>query len=433
MYRETESLILGAGLVGTLISTELEKRNSEFLVIDVGDQQQHLIDNTKIETNIEVVGNKFRHSLYREKSSPWGRGCMVIPPSELRDEDNFLNSESLLGSIKKISKWMGITDFNLYKSYEINGNNFIKTQYAPRNKNDKNFNPLKKNVLLGHMATKIRVSDKSYLVELTDLKNGERSLIKTKIIIIALGTWEIARLLLNSSDLGTFGKVGKMSFTDHISIESGLFEIPLRNFNHPLGINDKKIKNQNRLYHKPRIEEPNPQGAVSFLEPSGRKETLTNKVIRKVLQNPVCVGEVAAKTMIETGKNDCLELSLTKDSATSIRGLQITYEVSNQTNELLKEKAEEFKSLLQEIGINPRQSLESSIENCKIYDSLHPSSLLRVSDNPEEGELNLNLSINGHENVYCVSSAVLPRAYSVQPTLTILGLADLTVNNLISS
>ena len=434
MQQETDILILGSGLVGTYMTSELAKSKKDYLVVDIGEYQNELIANTTIETNIEATGNGLRHSLYKKDSPPWGRGCMVIPTQEIENSDKILQSKNFFTSIQKVSKWLGIAEFDLYKDYEIDGSNFIRTQYSPLKTNRMRFQPVRKNILLGCAATKIQLTKEKYVVKLINFTTGECFAIRANKIIIALGTWESARLLLNSEDLKIFrSKERVMHFTDHLSMNTGDFEIPVRRFNHHLGIRNGKVKIHNRFYHKPDMQKRNPQGAISFLEPSDRGEALLKRTFRRLLRNPVCVGQVVGKTMIETGDSDHLELSLGGETGLAMRQLHVKYVVSEETIGLLHEKAREFNSWLLSQGFKINQNFESKNQHFSVYDSLHPSSLFKISQIPSEGDLNLDLNMHQHPNIYCVSSAVLPRAYSVQPTLTILALADLTVSKLIRS
>ncbi|MEC4894180.1 MAG: GMC family oxidoreductase [Oscillatoria sp. PMC 1051.18] len=292
-------------------------------------------------------------------------------------------------------------------------------------------------VILGATATELTLDASCQRVTAVVCRSleGRELIVEGETIILAMGAFETARILL-SSDRQLPGGIGNQHdlvgrfYTDHPKHHTGILKpgnltreyarelqyAPKPRFCICFALDDATQQEHELLEH------------VLYLKPIYEKPI--DKLWRTLRGRPVCRdsnGAIAAyrvKFVTEQApqKASCLKLG-TECDALGQRKLEVDWCFTDQdrrsmakTVELLTHRFAQVRLGTFDFGDEP-----PSLEN--MTDAAHQMGTTRMASRPEEGVVDTDCRVFGTENLYVASSAVFPTGPSYSPTFTILALA----------
>lgn len=292
-------------------------------------------------------------------------------------------------------------------------------------------------VVLGATATELKLDPSCQRVTAVVCRSleGKEAVIEGETIVLAMGAFESARLLL-ASDRQVPGGIGNAHdlvgrfYTDHPKHHTGslipgeltrqyaseLQYAPKPRFCICFALDDATQREQKLLEH------------VVYIKPIYEKPL--ESLWRIVRGRPVCQdgnGSVASyrlKFVTEQfpHKDSRIELSTERDLLGK-RKLKVDWRFTDfdrrsmaQTVQLLTERFASTGLGTFDFGNKP-----PCLEN--MTDAAHQMGTTRMASRPEEGVVDTDCRVFGTENLYIASSAVFPTGPSYSPTFTILALA----------
>ncbi|PPS39977.1 GMC oxidoreductase [Chroococcidiopsis sp. TS-821] len=293
-------------------------------------------------------------------------------------------------------------------------------------------------VVLGATATELRLDDSCQRVTAVVCRSleGRELIVEGKVVIIATGAFEAARLLLASNrqlpnGIGNaYDLVGRF-YSDHPKHATGRLQAgPLT-----------------RQYARELQHNPRPRFGICFAldDATQREQKLLEHIVnlrpiyeipiigsvwRTLRGRPTCQdgnGRVASyRVLFATEqvpyKDSRVKLS-TEYDALGQRKLEVDWCFTDQDRYSLAKTLQLLTQRFAEVGLgtldfgNKPPSLET------MTDAAHHMGTTRMASHPAEGVVDTNCRVFGTDNLYVASSAVFPIGSSYSPTFTILALA----------
>ena len=292
-------------------------------------------------------------------------------------------------------------------------------------------------VLLGATATELMLDASQRRVTAIACRSleGRELMVEGEAVVLAVGAFETARLLLNS-DRQLSGGIGNKHdlvgrfYTDHFKHDTGTLQ-PGRLV---------------RQYARELQYSPKPRFCVCFMLDDATKrehELLEHSLylkpiyekkwdrLRRIWQGrPVCRdnnGRVAAyrvKFISEQFPHKDSRVKLgTECDPLGQRKLEVDWRFTDRDRRSLAKALQLFTERVEQVGIgtfdfgNDPPSLET------VTDAAHQMGTTRMANCPQEGVVDTNCQVFGTDNLYVAGSAVFPTGPTYSPTLTILALA----------
>lgn len=419
-------LVLGQGVIGSYLADRFEKEKIDYAVLDVGVGINALIKASSTTSNVNSNLNNHRNSFLSKDAMTWGRGLMVVPQSEF-DNLNFpIEMQTLNRSIDRISeKFLG-RNLESFKPYKIKNEIFIDTLYVPPAVHQRFYYKKKKPAFQNHIALSISPVISGYDVDALDLISGQKIKINAKKIFVTIGAIEAVRLLLNSPNLfeGEETGIGK-NLCDHVTMASVSVQTSNKSELRHLSPKSTKVRIHPRFYHDP--GSLNGLGGFSFIDfnPAAMPESFMKRFSKRITRYELSPGSSIAKTLMETENSNQAFIEIRADPNGLIPHLRINFNVSDFFVNSFQKAMTQFINHLGSLNVDFDPNLEKVVvEPSKMFDSLHPTGVIPFRESPKSGEFGPDFQLNNHEGIYCFSTGMLPRAFSVQPTLTALAFAD---------
>lgn len=293
------------------------------------------------------------------------------------------------------------------------------------------------NVVLGATATELKLDDSCKRVTAVVCRSleGRELTVEGEVVILAMGAFETARILL-ASDRQIPGGIGNAQdlvgrfYTDHPKHHTGILQpdrltrqyarelqyAPKPRFCICFALDDATQQEHELLEH------------VLYLKPIYEKPI--DRLSRMLRFRPACEdnnGKVASyrvKFVTEQVPHQSSRIKLgTQLDPLGQRKLEVDWCFTEQDQRSMAKTLEllthRFAQL--EIGTFNFGDEPPSLEN--MTDAAHQMGTTRMASRPEEGVVDTNCRVFGTENLYVASSAVFPTGPSYSPTFTILALA----------
>lgn len=486
-------VIIGAGAAGILLATELSRKGKKVLVIESG----HFHEDEKRQVLNEVTQSGIFVHTYRggRKRAVGGTtiawGGQSLPFSKLdfskRDWINEsgwpIEYEQLQGYYDRANTFMGVDNLNyssdifkLFKLKRIDSNNgkldhhFSKWAPVPNFKilyNDYLENNV--DVVYNAIVTKLGINNDGIInnIIITDFNKNEYNWNGDANVILAMGTIETNRLLLNSRDtsgvsIGNHSDWLGKCFMEHPCLDGGIIHTTdQKRIQHIFNTHiHKRRKYSTRLSFSPAYQKEaqltNGSASIMFLYDDWKKDPflklkrfisdkkpgfllfllknsgvylrfghaiLTKKVLYK--HNAV----IRIKLMMEQEPQRSSYIALSDEAdAFGVQKAHINWEVSDKTWQsilLLVDTIEENLNQLNLGTVERPAELTADNKNWRslIKDVCHHMGGTRMSAVPENGVVDTNLKVWNTQNLYVCSCSVFPTGSHSNPTLTMLALA----------
>ena len=412
-------LIIGAGILGRYSYFRLKRLypDSKVEILDGSRFIAELQLNTKVDSNIDYLGNSIRHSLFEtEGSKVWG-GAMMPWPTEALDSSE---------SVELVCNQFGL---KFAQSIEEFGNYSYQRIDAQVLKDVRLLSLFPENSVIHSLVTRVSKTSEGLYKVYSRSQDGSVHCLESKVVFFAAGTIENTRLLLQNINL--VDEVSRpnlgQNLSDHLSISLGHFKVGLLN-------------NQMRRYLKysdingneywPRLVSTLNEHCHYFLHFSATyssPDTGPKKRILSRLFFRLGFRVVEASLFIEKSVGNS-NISMIENQ------LIINFDIGK--NELRNVEQLSFKLrkvLVKSFGIkffehNKLSNNENTL--MLIRDTLHPAGTIRRAKNPKDGVVDFNNQVNGSKGLYVFGAATFTRSSATHPTLTALAQAETVFKNL---
>ena len=438
-------LILGSGILGTYALSKLDSQ-SRIGLIDAGDALIGLKD-VEISSNLSYTSNAIRHSFNASVGQIWGGATMGWPdfgqsdtggiPNlpisdiELHKFENIARSKLSIQK-KKYRRFQDSypTDDSYFQNiYADISNDIFLNKINKLNKKHKNFTRLDNVVAIKILNRKnnLEIIAKNYSDDVIFT-------IATKKIILAMGTIENTRILLNSADqLEVFGnKFLGTNLADHLGVNLGEYKLLSSIFSSENTMEFKRISQNKwprlRLVNK-NIEVDSFAHVIKVNEPSlpYKMEKYISKL--GVRRHQSLKGKTVQIQLFIEKVNDfnCKIFSVEKPSEDLLKiGIDFNLQSSElRTINAIAKKYNDF--LITNKYAEKCESLEF-IESRAITTACHPSGTLRMAASSELGLVSKKSLLFSNKNVMVLGAGVLPRAAAIHPTLVSMAIAELALS-----
>ena len=292
-------------------------------------------------------------------------------------------------------------------------------------------------VVLGATATELKLDDSCQRVTAVACKSieGRELIVEGDAIILAIGAFETARILLNSdrqlSDgIGNRNHLVGRFYTDHLKHYTGVLQPgplakqyaqelqygPKPRFCVSFALDDATQQAQELLEHS------------LYLQPI--YERLMGRLGRIFRGRSACQdgnGSVAAyQVKFITEQAPYVDSRVKLGDQCDVLGqrkLEVDWRFTDQDQHSIAKTLRLLTNRVAEVGLgaidfgNNPPSLET------MTDAAHQMGTTRMASRPEEGVVDTNCRVFGTDNLYVAGSAVFPTGPSYSPTFTILALA----------
>jgi hypothetical protein len=428
----TSRLVLGQGVIGSYLIDRFEREKLDYRVMDIGEGISELPKFTSTASNINCNLGASRNSFLSNSAMVWGRGLMMVPENEIIELEHPIATESFKKAIENVCQFFLDRNSSSLQTYKIEEHTLIDSLIIPKNKHDKFFLNKRKSLIADHMALEIIPEKTGFTVKAINMKTGSKINIHTRELFITLGAVETVRLLLNSKKLfnGEQTEIGQ-HWKDHVSCQTATVYLAqgkqLRHLSPRMGA----VRKYPRFYHDP--QDSDGFGGFSFLDfnPFAPSSRFKEKLKRNLSGYELATGHTTSKTLLETEESaDCyMELrEITKDSIPSLR---LNFNVTEKFIDVLRKNSKQFTNHLKSSNAEIAESIDSNANlSDQLFDSLHPTGVLPVSDLPKVGGFNSDFEMHGNPGLFCFSTGLLPRAFSTQPTLSGIAFAEMYLTRL---
>ena len=428
-----ERLILGQGVIGSYLANRFELENVNFAILDIANQIDALVGETTTQSNVNSGLARNRNTFTNPLGMVWGRGLMMIPEEEFNQSKIPLDSKSLRRSISVISqKFLG-KNIEALQAYELNGATLIDTLCIPPKIHNSFFYKTREKKCRFHdyAALSIKPTSSGYIVKAVNPSTRQTLDIQTKEVFIALGALESVRLLLNSRELfeGNETNIGR-NLCDHVSMETVAISTSRVNTVSHLSPRNIKCRVYPRFLHQTSAKSD--LGGFSFIDFNSKadKNSVREKVLRKASGYELSPGKSVAKTLLETERSETAFIELRSTSNNLIPKLHLQFTVTEKFLSEFYSAAFKFIEYLKSLNPDYLSDFdEEGVNQSQMFDSLHPTGVIPFLENPQVGEFGPDFQLHNHPGIYCFSTGMLPRAFSVQPTLTVIAFAENYLNH----
>jgi hypothetical protein len=490
---ETDTVIIGAGTAGIFLAADLAGRGKKVLVVESGNFTSS-DDKQKLNT-VEQTGKYLRNAEWGRKrviggtTVAWGGQSLPFTPLDFKKRPWVQNSGWPI-SIDELSKWYKAAD----QFMEIDTLNYTTDIFPRIGIKDPGINPDHFDLHVAKWTNhtdfyrhhKKTLEDKVYVLynaQLTDINrdddgrvisitvsnfNKEMFVIPVNTLVIAAGTIESIRILLNNNTGDHSGLLGKY-FMDHPCVEVGtiqaknMYQLQKQFNTHTWN----KRKYSVRLSLSPEFQLKhkllNCSVSIMFRQPKSAfdvyaeiKSFIKDKKLKRLIKITGNLGAIiksAAALLVnkfyykqgaEARVSLMLEQEPTLDSCISLSPdtdefnmpqASIHWSVTKKSWDTVVASAALIKSEIERLGLG-KVSLHEHIDasNTRWEDHLsdvcHNMGGCRMSATPGEGVVDKDLCVWGTPNLYVCSQAVFPTGSHSNPVLTMLALALRLSNHL---
>jgi hypothetical protein len=440
-----EYVILGNGILGTYALSKLHQ-DSSVCLIEAGESLE-ILKEIEIDSNIDYKSNQIRHSLISNIGQIWGGATMSWPDfaqvdsssqsnipidiRELRESEQVVRNKLSITEkhrgtkIERIKQANGDSDFEVTNA--LITNDIHLSSIKKINKNHKNLTYLENTI-------GIRILNRKKHLELILLDSQVNRFfsINTKKIILAAGTIENTRILLNSDDSFSNKHLGT-NLSDHLGINLGEYVLTSSIFDQESKFGVQK--SQRDKWPRLRIISNNDE-IESFVHATSLNNPHLPNRLDKYLSK---IGLKCATELV--GKNVTIQLFIEKTNDVnckiysnlkpedSLLKINIDFNLLSSELNMINEIASKYHDFLITSGIATSENNSPiEIKPNDIMTTCHPSGTLRMAETPDLGLVSKKSLLFSDPNIMVLGTGVLPRAAAVHPTLVSMALAELALS-----
>lgn len=471
-------IVVGGGIVGSFLGHRLRQISNEKVFILEAGGEKPCADNDWFQ--VEPNESRYRGATHGRfvglggTSSHWGGA--LIPVSK-----NELSSDSWPAEYLDLGKFSTQVEdfFDLdYKSYDIRNQSELSPVYSkriikfPRFKNRNVFRLIRKdlshsnefNYVINARVTQFDFQNDLLTSLVVRSPSGHTRVIRAKKFIIAMGALESTRMLLDIYDknqkLFERKKPPQVrSLVDHVSIPIGeLTSFNFKDMNLLFGLKFDskgihKVKYESNLSHlnysldirfaaveeSPRelvrnlmqtLQKRNPIEVKALLHLSTKTGFILKALIWRYLLKTVLEprsSKLIVNLIISQSVNsdNFVRLGSNRDED-GIARLRINWSANSFDTSQIFSAMQEFQSNWSNTDLSKKCSFVLYDRNQVLQTinntggTLHPSGMIKIGNNAELNDLDLNLKLHGTQNLYCLTSGFFPTITAVNPVMTTL-------------
>jgi hypothetical protein len=438
-------VIIGYGILGKYALSRLPK-SAKICLIDIGASINILTD-IKVKSNIDYQSHKVRNSFYSSSGKIWGGATMNWPTvhrvtksmpnlptslSELKENEDEIRH---ILSIKDFQKRLNAIGSGSIKEKDFEVINALVTPDVYLNSINKEHSSLTK--LSNHIGLRIIKGKTQHRIIIMDAQSSNLKMIQTEKIILAAGTIENTRILLNSKDrLGLHpNKYLATNLADHLCIDLGQFEVTSDVFDQRSSLSFSK-----RKYSEwPRFRfSTGTRKIESFVHVvkvfNPDLPSTSDKILSKfnMKRSTSLNGKIVTLQLFAEKVNDFdCRIYPNEKPHDGLLNINVDFWIQNSEMNYLCDLATEYTNSLIENGIARNiKTLLGTLDLRSIYTALHPSGTLRMAHSRKLGVVDMKSLLFDNSNIMILGTSVFPRAMAIHPTLTSMALARIALAKL---
>lgn len=475
---QSQVVVIGSGIAGTEIATYLARHGREVILLESG--REKFDPSIQALNDVNFLGKRHRelnpdaryHRYLRPElrgasrvrqfggtSNIWTGKWKYMQPSDFETKSRIANSgwpirfSDLLKYYRSVVETYGFSDLEaeamrpkiaaLREKVTAGGlkvDSFYWEQTPTRTaerfgsemRRSKNLQ-----VVLGATATELILDSSHRHVTAVVCRSleGRELIVKGEAIVLAVGAFETARLLLASNrqlpdGIGNRHDLVGRFYTDHLKYDTGKLRPGhlTRQYAHELQYSpkprfclcftlDDATKQEHKLlehslYLQPIYEKPRERlwrtlrGHPGYQDSNGSVAAYQIKFISEQFPH----------------KNSRVKLGTERDPLGQPK-LEVDWQLTNHDRRSLTEAVLLFAQRVEKTGIGTFDFGDDSPSLENMTDAAHQMGTTRMASRREEGVVDINCQVFGTDNLYVVGSAVFPTGPTYSPTLTILALS----------
>ncbi len=469
-------IVVGSGIAGAEVATHLARHGREVMLLESGRKQFEPSIQAVNDVNFlgkrhrELDPDKYYHQYlppelrgvswvrqFGGTSNVWTDKWKYFEPWDFDGRAWVANSgwpisfEDLLPYYRSAAKDYGFGDLEAealrpkirqfrakLAEYGLKMSSFYWEKTPTRTANrfgDEMFRSKKLHVVLGATATELKLDASKQRITAVACRSleGKEIIIEGDVIVLAMGAFETARLLLASNrqipgGIGNAHDLVGRFYTDHLKHHTGILWP---------GKLAKEYGREMKFKPKPRfcvcfsLDETTQQehkllDHALYLKPIYAKD----KLIKPLSGHPTYRdgnGRVVAHRVnlaFEQVPHKDSRLTLgTERDALGQRKLAVNWCFTDHDQQSLSKILEILPQRVAESGLGTIDFGDEPPSLDNMTDAAHQMGTTRMANRPEEGVVDTDCRVFGTENLYVAGSAVFPTGPSYSPTFTILALA----------
>lgn len=382
--------VIGAGATGLEIANALKKSSLKFILIERG-AGSFTLDQPQFES----IGKKIRSGALKNKADAeknlaryigfggtyniWGRIWKTLAPKDF--EKWPITYDELLPYYREVAKVHNVEEVLENPNLQCKVQKGFETS----------FKEFEQNTFLEHAVVGLTIDHN----RVTGVRLDNQQEIKADIVILAAGTIESTRLLLNQPE----------------------FKHPLLGkylMDHPKGYCGRLIPTEKAMSLLPKVTNHKEFKTGLTLDGTPHHSVLFKKVR----------DSLAMRFHLEQLPN--IESRITLSDKHDQLGLPIPvldWRLTDQDTEFFRKFFFKMKAYLENDGYGSVVYDEKEIDLDHFTDASHQMGTIRMGDSPADAIVDSNLKVFDIDNLYVVSNAVFPASGNANPTMTLLALA----------
>lgn len=464
-HKQYDACICGAGPAGITAARVLAKQGKKVALFEGGGMEYSEISQDIYQG--ESVGLNYWDGVHSDRlrffggtSNHWAGRCAIFDQVDFEQRNYFglpgwpITREDVLQYLDAACNVLDISReaFQSSQALKWKGENFRLSESAaspPTRFGEKYFQELKNSsnidVYINANLTNINLNknfDEVNSFEIQNYNHNKYSF-SAKNYVLALGTIENARLLLNCdkqipNGIGNQnGMVGRC-FMEHFNVEFGRFvaddSITWQLGGIQLNPNEniiRKLQIGNAVLAFDRHSTPISYGRLKILKQAAREavckfETLTD-LSRNILDFD-CPGDGVITSLIEQTPNLKSRVTLGSDKDMfGMRRVKLDWQANAADYKTIRTLGLQVAKEMARYGSARVQLKDFIVDPTKeiiVGQHAHQMGTTRMSDDPKFGVVNKNLQIHGFKNIFVAGSSVFPTGGGANPTLTVVMLSE---------
>jgi choline dehydrogenase-like flavoprotein len=466
VHGQYDMCLCGAGPAGITLARALAKKGKKVAIFEGGnleysEQSQDLYKGESIGIQYWDSVHTARLRYFGGTSNHWAGRCAIFDKVDFEHRNYHglpgwpITREDILQHLDAACSIVDISKeaLNGLPQEKWKGNNFRLsecTQSTPTRFGEKYYSELKNSeridVYINANLTNINLNKNLDAVVSFEISNynNNKFLFSANKYVIALGTIENARLLLNcnkqiAEGIGNQnGMVGRC-FMEHFNVEIGRFvsdDSPMWQRGNIQLNPTEKMMNQwqigNAVLHFEQGSNPVSYGRLKKLKQTIREEVCKSDFITGLSRNLLdfdCPGDGLISSMIEQTPNLKSRIFLGSEiDMFGMRRVKLDWQANENDYKTIRTLGLEVAKEMARLGSARVKLKDYILDNEKNITNFgqhaHQMGTTRMSDDPKYGVVNRNLQIHGFKNIYVAGSSVFPTGGGTNPTLTVVMLAE---------
>jgi len=465
-HKHYDVCLCGAGPAGITAARVLSKQGKKVAIFEGGGLEYSELSQDLYQG--ESVGLQYWDAVHSDRlryfggtSNHWSGRCAFFDKVDFEQRNYFglpgwpITREDVFQFFDAACSVLDISReaFHASQVTKWNGENFRfseSTRSPPTRFGEKYYSELKDSsnidVYINANLTEINLNKDLDAVTSFEIRNygNQKFLFSAKNYVIALGSIENARLLLNCdkqvpSGIGNqSGMVGRC-FMEHFNVGIGRFvsdDSPIwqqgRIQLNPSENMIRKLQIGNAILDFERSSHPISYGRLKKLKQTMREEVCKSEFLTGLSRNILdfdCPGDGLITSLIEQTPNLNSRVSLgTEKDMFGMRRVKLDWQANAADYKTIRTLGLEVAKEMARSGAARVQLKDFILDDTKDISEIgrhaHQMGTTRMSEDPRFGVVNKNLQIHGFKNIFVAGSSVFPTGGGANPTLTVVMLSE---------